>query len=123
MNEEKLKEMAKPNKVGRAREFLQQGRKDEVYGDNEYYRKGFLDGGLYADKHPKNPWVTDRMPEIKEGGWSDTVLLLVDGQFLKVSRYCRRKDGTTYWNGVQDWDGEEVDAWMPIPELKRRNKI
>lgn len=71
----------------------------------------------WADENPKNPWVTDRMPEIKEGGWSDPVLLHVDGQFLKVSRYCRRKDGTTYWNGVQDWDGEEVDAWMPIPNL------
>lgn len=67
----------------------------------------------------QNPWIIaeeDGMPEIKEGGWSDPVLLQVDGQFLKVSRYCRRKDGTTYWNGVEDWNGEEVDAWMPIPE-------
>lgn len=73
----------------------------------------------WADKHPKNPWVMDKMPEINDNDWSDPVLLHVDGQFLKISRYCRRKDGTTYWNGVEDWNGEEVDAWMPIPELPK----
>ena len=76
-------------------------------------------GLVWADIYPKNPWVTDRMPEIKENGLSDPVLLHVDGQFIKVSRYCRRKDGSTYWNGVEDWNGEEVDAWMPIPELPK----
>lgn len=64
----------------------------------------------------KSPWITDRMPEIK-GSISDAVVLLVDGIFYKVSRLERRKDGTEFWWGVHPEDGDEVDAWMPIPEL------
>lgn len=63
----------------------------------------------------RNPWITDRDPEIK-GSISDSVLLLIDGLFYRVSRLERRKDGSEYWWGV---DSEiEVTAWMPIPELE-----
>lgn len=95
----------------------------EVFAAGNPFLTTFIDGMKFREEHPKNPWVTDRMPEIKEDGFSDPVLLMVDGQFLKVSRYCLRKDGTTYWNGVQDWDGEEVDAWMPIPELPEGGEL
>ena len=64
----------------------------------------------------KSPWITDRMPEIK-GSTSDAVLLLVDRQFYKVSHLERRKDGTEFWWGIHPEDGDEVDAWMPIPKL------
>lgn len=66
----------------------------------------------------RNPWITDRDPEIK-GSRSDAVLLLIDGMFYKVSRLERRKDGSEFWWGVDVMNGEEVDAWMPIPELKK----
>lgn len=109
MNEEKLKEMTKPNKVGRAREFLQYGRKDEVYGDNEYYRKGFLDGGLYADEHPKNPWISvkERLPQ------KYAPVLTIDTHGLyDVDQY----------NGTE-WEMELPQCpythWMPIPQLKK----
>ena len=63
----------------------------------------------------KNPWITDRDPEIK-GSISDAVLLLIDGMFYRVSRLERRKDGSEFWWGVDVANGEEVTAWMPIPE-------
>ena len=125
MNEEKLKEMAKPNKVGRAREFLQQGREDEVYGDNEYYRKGFLDGGLYADKHPKNPWISvkDTLPK------KTRELELLEDEHDKVVIVCRRfgEAVTAYLDAEEIWrlypTGRPfygaITHWMPIPKLKK----
>lgn len=65
----------------------------------------------------KNPWITDRDPEIR-GSISDAVLLLIDGMFYKVSRLERRKDGSEFWWGVDVANGEEVTAWMPIPSVE-----
>ena len=111
-NEEKLKEMANPNKVGRAREFLQQGRKNEVYGDNEYYRKGFLDGGLYADEHPKNPWrwLCDEKPPVKQ------LVLFMDAK--GVPHLGRGNiDGESATISAEDPCEITLKLWMPIPEL------
>ena len=77
--------------------------------------EAFRCGAEWADKHQPNPWITDGYPEIK-GSISDAVLLLVDGMFYKVSRLERRKDGSEFWWGVDVMNGEEVDAWMPIPQ-------
>ena len=77
--------------------------------------EAFRCGAEWADRNQPSPWVTDRNPEIK-GSISDAVLLLVDGMFYKVSRLERRKDGSEFWWGVDVMNGEEVDAWMPIPQ-------
>ena len=118
MNEEKVKEMAKPNKAGRAREFLQQGRKDEAYGDNEYYRKGFLDGGLYADEHPKCPWRNVVIEEPKKD--QD---VFAHKQDLCGGEYCKLTYlGNYRWSQDEgEWTTEFYNnevLWMPIPELK-----
>ena len=66
----------------------------------------------------RNPWITDRDPEIKVS-ISDTVLLLIDRMFYKVSRLERRKDGNKFWWGVDVVNNEKVTAWIPIPKLKK----
>lgn len=83
--------------------------------------EAFRCGAEWADAHQPSPWITDRMPEIKVS-ISDAVVLLVDGMFYKVSRLERRKDGTEFWWGVHPEDGDEVDAWMPIPELLKEGE-
>lgn len=107
MNEEKLKEIANPNKVCRARMFLQQGRKDKIYGDNEYYRKGFLDGGLYADEHPKNPWISikERLPKTGD----DIIYLMNSGT-------PGRQDHYTKW--FEEWLMMNTTHWMPTQTPK-----
>lgn len=82
--------------------------------------EAFRCGAEWADRNQPNPWITDRDPEIK-GSTSDAVLLLVDGMFYKVSRLERRKDGSEFWWGVDVVNGEEVTAWMPIPQEPRND--
>lgn len=97
--------------------------KFSVRNGYETIKELMLEMARWCDNNPKNPWITDRMPEIK-GMISDAVVLLIDGMFYRVSRLERRKDGTEFWWGVHPEDGEEVDAWMPIPEFyRRRNEI
>lgn len=81
-----------------------------------------LEGLLKIKEHEikqlRYPWITGKHPKIR-GLISDAVVLLIDGMFYRISHLERRKDGTEFWWGVHPEDGEEVDAWMPIPELKK----
>ena len=74
----------------------------------------FVESLPAADVEPVRGWIlcSERMPE-EEGLY--LVTCFIDRPRLEIGRFYIDEDGERYFGC--DWsDGEEVIAWMPLPE-------
>lgn len=86
---------------------------------DEIAESAFVKGAEWADKHPKNPWISvkDRLPEPEEE------ILLYDKDSVKhhVVGWLRKKKGynKAMWFVTNGYVADEsITHWMPIVEPK-----
>lgn len=85
---------------------------------------GFICGARWADKNPKNPWVSvnerlpeDSLPQLTNNELGrktmKVIVLMMDGRIMEAYRrfYCNRQ---WYWN-IPSRMREQVTHWMPVP--------
>ena len=88
----------------------------------------FICGVLWADQHPKNPWVSvnerlpeDSLPQLTNNELGrktmKVIVLMMDGRIMEAYRrfYCNRQ---WYWN-IPSRMREQVTHWMPVPARPR----
>lgn len=76
----------------------------------------FEEGAKWADKHPKNPWISAKddlpcnHPEMLHPNYTDKVIVLSRNGYSEVAFMCLIEDAWE-WNTFI-----KVLYWMPIPE-------
>lgn len=76
---------------------------------NNAFGIGFIEGALWADEHPKSPWISveERLPD-----YGKEVLVLYEyGGKILIQQSC--------YLGEIDWGfgSSRILAWMPIPSF------
>ena len=90
---------------------------DEAYKYS--YKDGFIDGSVWADNHPKSPWISDKkdLPykheKLTHSNYTDRVLVLSRHGFSEVAFMSKIGD-TWEWTTLI-----VVLYWMPIPQLPK----
>lgn len=91
---------------------------------NNAFGIGFIEGALWADEHPKSPWIRakDQLPPVDEkdiSEQSEPVLVKISGhcepEILVYNKYYHvwdTSDGDDYSCNISD-----DDLWMPIPSF------
>ena len=86
-----------------------------MYAINEVTEKSFNAGVIWADEHPKNPWISvkDRLPEPEEE------ILLYDRDSVKhyvIGWLCKKKGyNKAKWVVTNVYVADEsITHWMPI---------
>ena len=86
--------------------------------DNEFIAQtAFEAGAKWADEHPKSPWISvkERLPKIGE-----KVLLNFESVISPKTGVLEECKGRIYWRfRYFTLTFEDVDYWMPIPELPK----
>ena len=86
---------------------------------NAFYERIFEEGAKWADKYPKNPWISVKddlpcnHPEMLHPNYTDKVLVLSRNDYYEVAFMCLIEDAWE-WNTFV-----EVLYWMPIPKLPK----
>lgn len=90
------------------------------------YKEGFIDGGEWADNHPKSPWISVNVDlpcnheEFTRKSRMSTKLVLVRTRKAAyfVNYMIKGKSKWEWFCAVDDIE-DEIEYWMPIPELPK----
>ena len=109
----------------RKQEILNDPWASKTYCDvpREYVDTKFLDGVLWADEHPVNPWrsIDTELPEILDG-YSDQVLLRLEGDRYIISYLDNSitwSPENRRWSGLNRLEQRLVTHWCPIPKFNK----
>lgn len=94
----------------REEQIIAEARKEKT----TFAENGFVRGAEWADEHPNWISVEDRLPEEKDKGESDMVLV-TDGEQIWHGHY---------WYRINDWISlvRKPTHWMPLPQLPKKNE-
>lgn len=90
---------------------------------NAFYERIFEEGAKWADKHPKNPWisVSDKLPfECEETRLTDSVTKIVlthNCAHQKIVAYMTIINGIWSWRDIEGNPIVTVTYWTPIPNI------
>ena len=101
---------------------------DEAYKYS--YKDGFIDGSVWADNHPKSPWISVKeklpceFPGLIEsvGTITGVPVLIATQNRVTLGIRIKAKDGKWYWcENIATLSPmiEEVMFWMQIPEIPK----
>ena len=92
----------------REEQIIAEARKEKT----TFAENGFIRGATWADEHPNWISVEDRLPEEKDKGESDMVLV-TDGEQIWHGHY---------WYRINDWISlvGKPTHWMPLPQQPKK---